>query len=79
MSVSARKLAAATAALQWAVMEDEHDPYYRHVVPLGDLRPHTTDFNGTPCWCQVRTEEHVVVHNSADHRELYEQGKRTKV
>lgn len=49
-------------------------PY--HVYPLNDFREHETD--GKPCWCNPRVEEdgELVVHNSMDRREEYEQGRK---
>ena len=43
-----------------------------HVIPLNDLRPHDTQ---SPCWCNPRHETQwndslVIIHNSADGREL---------
>lgn len=46
-----------------------------HVYPVADLRPHKTD--GEPCWCKpVENEYGVIVHNSMDRREEYENGRR---
>jgi hypothetical protein len=47
-----------------------------HVLPVNDLRDHT---ESDECWCQpVRDDEQprVVIHNSMDQREAYEQGRR---
>lgn len=45
-----------------------------HVVPVNDLRVHTSSAN---CWCMpVETEDDVFVHNSLDGREKYETGER---
>lgn len=45
-----------------------------HVVPVDDLRDH--EFS-EDCWCNPRIEEDVViVHSSADERELYERGEK---
>jgi hypothetical protein len=41
-----------------------------HVIPINDSAPHRDD--GTPCWCQPREETGVVIHHSADGRELIE-------
>jgi len=47
-----------------------------HVVPIGDLREHSTD-SDKACWCHpIETEDGVIVHNSMDGRELYETGER---
>jgi hypothetical protein len=53
-----------------------------HVHPLDDLRDHVT--SGWPanrCWCNPNVEEQdgggtLVVHNSMDRREEYEQGRK---
>lgn len=47
-----------------------------HVYPVNDLREHETD--GKPCWCNPRIEEDgmLIVHNSMDKREEYEQGRK---
>jgi len=51
-----------------------------HVVPVGDLREHVAESGaGTSCWCKpTRNEEceRVVVHNSLDGREKYEDGRK---
>lgn len=47
-----------------------------HVVPCNDLREHDTD--GEECWCCPRLEDGVVIHNSADGREAYEDGRRRR-
>jgi hypothetical protein len=41
-----------------------------HVYPVHDLRAHVP----INCWCHPKEDEGVVVHNSLDRRELYEQG-----
>jgi len=42
-----------------------------HICPMNDFRLHFQ----TDCWCEpFITENCEVVHNSADQRELYEQG-----
>lgn len=45
-----------------------------HVVPINDLKPHSTEDN--ECWCMPRVEAQadgcLVVHNSADGREILE-------
>lgn len=47
-----------------------------HVVPLNDVKAHRERDCGE-CWCAPRVERHgdgvVVIHNSADGRELVEQ------
>jgi hypothetical protein len=45
-----------------------------HVVPINDLREHTTRID---CWCNPQPsadDESVIVHNSLDQREKYESG-----
>lgn len=49
----------------------------QHIYPLNDLKEHET--NGENCWCEPTEEEIannglLIIHNSADGRELYEQG-----
>lgn len=42
-----------------------------HVYPTGDLKEHELSED---CWCRPEvTEEGVVVHNSLDRRELFEE------
>jgi len=52
-----------------------------HVYPLRDWIEHKIE--GTGCVCEPRVEpengEMIVIHNSADGRELTEEGKRRKV
>lgn len=46
----------------------------QHVVPVGDLREHETTMN---CWCKPRRLWNgIVVHNSMDERESYENGRK---
>ncbi len=45
-----------------------------HVIPLNDTREHEESVD---CWCKPRDDgDGVVVHNSADRREEYEQGRK---
>lgn len=56
------------------ILEDDEE--ITHIVPLNDLREHETSCD---CWCKPVPDEEdatIVVHNSADHRELCE-GART--
>jgi len=56
--------------MSWGVFERDDTV---EIVPLRDIREH---FFGMKCWCQPRRDEKdpsVIVHNSADGRELYEQ------
>jgi len=46
-----------------------------HVVPVNDLREHSTD-SDVPCWCRPEEDDGVTVHNSMDGRERYETGER---
>ena len=50
-------------------------PGIRHVVPLGDLKPHELS---DECWCLPREDagDAIWVHNSMDRREDYETGRR---
>ena len=45
-----------------------------HVYPINDIKEHNTDTS--QCWCEPSIEEcgAVIVHNSLDQRESYEQG-----
>lgn len=51
-----------------------------HVYPMGDLREHEVgEGAGVSCWCHPKRDdevEGVVVHNSMDERESYEQGRK---
>lgn len=46
-----------------------------HVIPIGDIREHeSTVF----CWCNPSLDdedENVIIHNSMDRREEYENGR----
>lgn len=49
----------------------------QHIYPLNDLKEHETD--SKKCWCSPQEEEIppcglLVIHNSADGREQYENG-----
>ncbi len=46
-----------------------------HVVPINDLREHSTD-SEKPCWCNPFDDDGVTVHNSMDGREAFETGER---
>ena len=44
-----------------------------HVFPINDLREHVT---AGDCWCRPEVgEDLVVIHNSMDDRESYENGR----
>jgi len=45
-----------------------------HVVPVDDLCEHITD---RECWCNPSVDDDlVVIHNSMDERESYEEGRK---
>lgn len=44
-----------------------------HVLPIGDVYEHTEDVN---CWCAPRNEEDIIIHNSFDRREEFENGRK---
>lgn len=44
-----------------------------HVVPINDLREHQESIE---CWCRPIIDGDVVVHNSMDRREEYENGRK---
>jgi len=45
-----------------------------HVVPRDDLRDHELTHE---CWCRpVINEDEIIVHNSMDRREEYEEGRK---
>ena len=49
-----------------------------HVLPINDLRDHIESPN---CWCRPKRDEEdqrIIIHNSMDNRELYEEGQRKK-
>jgi hypothetical protein len=51
-----------------------------HIYPLGDLREHETK-KGASCWCRPSIQpgcdgSYIVVHNSLDGREAFEEGRR---
>jgi hypothetical protein len=45
-----------------------------HVYPLNDFREHNTE--GFMCWCNPTLDGEMVVHNSMDGREGYENGRK---
>lgn len=45
-----------------------------HVYPLNDLREHNTD--GAECWCNPQHDGDMIIHNSMDCREEFEQGRK---
>lgn len=44
--------------------------------PVNDLKPHHLLGSGLPCWCKPVDEDGVLVHNSLDGREAFEDGER---
>ena len=42
---------------------------------MADLRPH--DLDGETCWCHPFWDDHILVHNSLDNRELFEPDRKT--
>lgn len=44
-----------------------------HVLPVNDLKEH---IESRDCWCKPREDDGVIVHNSMDRREEYEQGRK---
>lgn len=44
------------------------------VYPLDDLRDH--DVENPECWCQPFYDDGILVHQSMDRREEYEQGRK---
>jgi len=46
-----------------------------HLIPLEDLREHEATMQ---CWCvpEEDNDDPIVIHNSADGRELFERGER---
>lgn len=55
--------------MQWGIYELDEI----HVAPIGDMRSH--EFSGA-CWCDPIIDDGLVIHNSADGREVYERGER---
>ena len=58
---------------QWVVLEvGDADGTVQsiHVLPIEDMREHEV----SECWCNPRDDDGVIVHNSQDGRELYENG-----
>lgn len=47
-----------------------------HVVPTNDLREHVT--TDKECWCNPEYDDIdcIVIHNSMDERETYEEGRK---
>ena len=50
-------------------------PLFTHLVPCGDLKRHQLD---ATCWCDPQADEEepsLIVHNAADGREEFEEGR----
>ena len=45
-----------------------------HVYPLDDQEEHDT--KGDSCSCNPKTEGYLIIHNSWDERESYEEGRK---
>ncbi len=45
----------------------------QHVIPINDLREHVVSVD---CWCHPLLDDDVVIHNSLDQRESYEEGRK---
>lgn len=43
------------------------------IIPINDLRPHVEGFD---CWCHPEEDDGLLIHNSMDGREDFEEGKR---
>ena len=43
------------------------------VTPIDDLRTHE---EGLSCWCKPVLDDEVIVHNTLDGREAYENGRK---
>lgn len=46
----------------------------QHIYPVEDLKPH--ELSGSTCWCNPTVEDDLVIHNSMDERETYEEGRK---
>jgi len=59
-----------------ALFDGSNAHLIQHVYPTNDLREHVTD--GSECWCNpTHDDEHLlVIHNSMDERETYEEGRK---
>lgn len=54
----------------------EHgDGLPEHYYPADDVKPHITD-GSSPCWCRPIDNGAMLVHNSMDGREAFENGLR---
>lgn len=57
--------------MSWQVLTTQGE---QHVIPLNDLRPHTTE----RCWCRPTDDEGLWVHHAMDRREEIERGDRAR-
>lgn len=59
------------------VIDQDEGAGVLHIVPTDDTREHIIDADGG-CWCDptMTDDGSVCVHNSADGREAYEEGRR---
>lgn len=48
---------------------------FYHVCPLNDLREHNTE-DRLNCWCVPIEDGGIIIHNSMDKREEYENGRK---
>lgn len=71
-----------TATLQWEIVH--RIGYFPETYPLNDLREHDLAVHRALesesglmrlCWCHPYMDGEVIVHNSLDRREDYENGK----
>jgi hypothetical protein len=51
------------------------DGHATHIIPVDDLKEHS---ESADCWCQPKVDEEInlIVHNSADNREAFEEKQR---
>lgn len=58
-------------AAGWLVIRPQNKDKSSHVIPAGDLRAHECSGD---CWCKplIDDEDDLIVHNSMDGRERYE-------
>lgn len=55
---------------KWIVLYPCQEDCYSQVIPLDDIRLHSTI--GRRCDCSPRVEEEVIIHNAFDGREFSE-------
>lgn len=44
-----------------------------HIIPMCDDQEHQVSLE---CWCKPEEDDDLIIHNSADGRELFERGER---